>query len=610
MDIQDLKLICVDTLVRYGGVNKKTIQNGISNLKSGSWRSYKIEGILLLDYDSIPVRTKSKLDYQTLIALETSDEELAYIQKDFTTQRYIELNLLGKIENPDSWKPHVKHVRDFARSIHKVHVLAQKYAFWTTVVKMHEQGNSLLELWNAVNQSKELKKYKWIRYKSYPYFTSLVKLGKEDGIIHVVKNGNFGRPNNERRKLTPWHERNILKLYHDRKIPKSKIASQLNRIAIKKGKPTISQSLIYKFLQQPHIKNQHDPIRYGRLHANNRLFPYLNRKRPDFCDDAWQADGLILPFYCRSENDPERLIRPVLYYIVDVKSGKILSFEIGEEETFQLVIGAFKQAFFEANSVPYEIIIDNSSAVTSKKFENFNDALWNFTRIRLTKTDINLDDVVRYHTPGNPKDKGFIEKVNDILCNGYFRSIRGYLYTMSTNSIERKLDYHSQKKASADPHILIDLSEIIAKKISEYNLTERQDGKSPNQIYINCNKPNSYQISNHDILRITSEPIGTRQVRRGELVINNTKYQFTNFDKWKEVNNTLVEIYKDYHSEKIHIYSSDRYIQSLNPVKLIQAYGPKKRDKAIMGHSQIRKKFERRIQSIKAKTMNTDFIDE
>lgn len=603
------RLISLDVLIEHSGISTSTIKNGVSKTGTQSWIYYNIGTTKFVDYDSIPSRTKSKLNYDHLLSYDGILKELYSNQKLTDDLSFIELQILISIKSENNWRPYVKDVKDYARSLAKTQELARKYSLWNCIIHLKNSGFTEKEIWLILNSSKEIQSYKFTNYKSYPHFTQLIKKGESEGIDEVVINDNFGRTNEKRRKLTPWHIKKILQNYINRSNPISQIAYFVNIDAIKSKRNSISQSSVYKFLSRPEIKNRYQGIRYGKSYAQAQLFPYLIRDNPQYCDDAWEADGMTLPFYVLLYSG--EIIRPTLYYILDLKSLKILAYEVAEQETFHTVIKTFTNAFKNTNRVPYEIIIDNSSAVTSSKFMNFRDNLLDYTYLKMNFNDFD-NSTIRNHKPGNPKDKGRIEKTNDTLSNNFLRKREGYLYSMSTKSIDRTITKFDQDQAFKKPYSLEEIKDLVAVEIANYNYHNNDKGKCPYQIYYNDAHKNSFQISEYDIIRITSELVGERKVIRGTINVDKTKYQMKNFEKWVKTNNTIVKIHREYGSEEIYVFDrSDRFIQKLKPVKYTKVYGPEKNKKSIMGHSQVIKSFNRKIEKAKKDVLfNQDFINE
>lgn len=183
------------------------------------------------------------------------------------------------------------------------------------------------------------------------------------------------------------------------------ITEKVNHELGKYGFAIISLSLVKKFLRQTEIQNLYKPIRLGKAWAEKFLDPFFVRAHPKDANDKWEMDGTVLPFYFLWNGIITRFWYSI---IVDVHSRRIISWAVGRYETRYLVLEVYRIAIVFAHALPFEIVRDNAGAYDSKE---------------VTELESRFEDhecLVRPAAPDNPKDKGTVEKVHDILNCDHF----------------------------------------------------------------------------------------------------------------------------------------------------------------------------------------------
>lgn len=193
---------------------------------------------------------------------------------------------------------------------------------------------------------------------NYRYLLRRLKCFREHGRDSLVskKHGN-----NNSRKLGEAQKTLLRRLYAQaNKFPFTTITTKYNKIASRQGWKTLTVRTVQNYLAQPQVKTQCELDRHGFGYWRNVNEINQRRKKPSYPDDLWVLDGSPIElFYRDGKNLRKRLYG---YLIIDAHSWYPVGYALGESETEQLVFEAIKNACTSNNTLPHQVLADNSSA--------------------------------------------------------------------------------------------------------------------------------------------------------------------------------------------------------------------------------------------------------
>lgn len=134
-----------------------------------------------------------------------------------------------------------------------------------------------------------------------------------------------------------------------------------NQLTKENRLPRLTVSAIKQHLNKPKNKRIWEYARHGKLAADLKNLPEIQRERPSFADALWSLDGTTMQLYYR---DAEGKVRSDLYvyFVVDVYSSAIIGYSVAFDESSNMVAEALKMAIDTYGYKPYQLQFDNSSA--------------------------------------------------------------------------------------------------------------------------------------------------------------------------------------------------------------------------------------------------------
>lgn len=123
------------------------------------------------------------------------------------------------------------------------------------------------------------------------------------------------------------------------------------------------------YLYQPHVRRLWADIVLGENVVHSEIGYKFTTQAPSCRDAMWASDGTRLNLYYRAvgADGRERLATADVYVIIDVYSGAMLGYEIGNEAKSEVQYKAFRKAVLFAEHRPYELVLDNQAG--QKKLE-------------------------------------------------------------------------------------------------------------------------------------------------------------------------------------------------------------------------------------------------
>lgn len=294
----------------------------------------------------------------------------------------------------------------------------------------------------------------------------------------------LGRPNKYGyRQITEWVNKQI------------EAHNAENKTAFK----TISKSLVaYTYT---HDRTSIDYFRNGASQFKTDTRPYLPRITALNAGSLEQMDGTPVQFLCwnhpsKWKTDGKRLIRMNLFVLRDARSGKVTGFDLSESEDRFNVISAMQMRVKVHGHLPAELVHDNFSATKTDEFRALKGMLEN------------KGVIVRAAKVGNAQDKGEIERFFGTFQSRFQRLIDGYLGEgiKSRRKNGRISEEFIKKHQKENGHYSYDeMQKIIVELIAIYNnscISEKNNGKTPNQIYAECEKPHVKPCDDLDTVQL------------------------------------------------------------------------------------------------------------
>lgn len=154
----------------------------------------------------------------------------------------------------------------------------------------------------------------------------------------------------------------------------SEILKRYNSECAEMGwKPLASEQSLRSYLYQPRVRRLWADAVVGELSTHDAYGYKFSGKAPSCRDAMWAADGTRLNLYYKAvgKDGRLRLATADVYVIVDVYSGAMLAYEIGEESKSEVQYRAFRRAVMYAEHRPYELVLDNQAGQRKLESQGF-----------------------------------------------------------------------------------------------------------------------------------------------------------------------------------------------------------------------------------------------
>lgn len=320
----------------------------------------------------------------------------------------------------------------------------------------------------------------------------------------------------------------------------------------------ISKSLVaYTYIQH---KTEIDYYRNGASQFKTDTRPYLPRITALNAGSLEQMDGTPVQFLCwnhysKWKTEGKKLIRMNLFALRDARSGKITGFDLSESEDRFNVIAAMKMRVKVHGHLPAELVHDNFSATKTDEFKALKEMLEN------------KGVIVRAAKVGNAQDKGEIERFFGTFQSRFQRLIDGYLGEgiKSRRKNGRISEEFIKKHQKENGHYSYDeMQKIIVELVAIYNnscISEKNNGKTPNQIYAECEKPYVKACDTLDTVQLFWLN-KTLTVGRS-MIVNEIRKQKYFYEIWDNedklrLNGKKVRVYYDEKdASEIHVFTLD-----------------------------------------------------
>lgn len=541
-------ILSVDELVELSGGNMSASNirmyctRSAANPKAKSWLNHPDPNDgrkILISYKSIPKTTVEKYnlpDVETVKALIRQEKAL---EQEGQKQLSLEIatgrlqDCINHAVNEEFVKYCPIYYKHFpaAGDRYKVLQYAKTHSVLQCCIDL-KPGYTIAELHQAYLRTPGIK----VTLKNQVKFGVRLKAWETSPIslIHKAK----GKPKTEITKLTDWHIAIIRDLYsHPNKLTNKMIHEMLTAECMKHGKTLISVSSVEKYLSKPEVKNtlsiSRDKDYYRRV-----VQPYTRRKAPVYAADLYYADGSPVQFTCLNELGNKE-IRLNLFVVMDVKSKKIVGFDIAESEDKFNWLSAFKMAFGMQMLLPYEMVYDNASATKTSEFQALKDSL-------LLK-GCTLNPAAK----GDPKQKADVERWFSTFQSGYQRRIDTYAgegIRSKRQNGHTDAEHLAHLRKTRGIYTKSQAIEIISELIAAYNAKKNDKGVSPNLVFAESERPHAVKIdaaelavlfNHHRKLKTTNSEI--------RLTIRHNEYYYEVYehDIAFKIDGTTVDVYYD-----------------------------------------------------------------
>lgn len=460
-------LIHRDYLENELGISNERIKKGIQRNKAGysSWQSlYHGRNEQYIDLDTLPNDIKSKIgkSKKELIYEHLQKEKEAKKQKkeeDITKRLTQDINF-AYFEGYVEYLPKFQAVKDPVLSscrfsIAQVHV---KNPNEYTIAGVHK---------TLVSLDIHLR----LRFKSVQtLYRYIDKIKERELIIH----GMLGNKNRLEFANNTYIIQYIEGLYSNpKRYGIAAIHRKLVAFCKKNELKPPSQRWVYDYFT-PEVKNRLSIHRNGEKQAENKIIPFVPRRKAYYAGSLWLMDGSPMPMYCY-DSIQEKQIRLNLYIILDSHSRKIVGFSITKKENIHGILEALKMAIVLNGHCAAELVHDNFSSHSTDEWKYVSKTLREHKGV-----------IVRSARVGNAKDKGQVERAFRTFQDAILKDFEGYgglNITTTYNSSRPSAEELERVWKTGKERGIEELQATISKAVNIYNETSISEDKSPNELY-------------------------------------------------------------------------------------------------------------------------------
>lgn len=143
------------------------------------------------------------------------------------------------------------------------------------------------------------------------------------------------------------------------------VADEYNKIGELLGWPAISERTARYFAKDEGIQVQGTAFRDGTKGFRNQVLPVIHRDRPSRPGYLWEGDGSPWELYYQKQimKDGKKKTthwnRKVVYVITDAYNDLPVGWAIGDSESAELILRAWKNAILNTGMMPFQIRMDN-----------------------------------------------------------------------------------------------------------------------------------------------------------------------------------------------------------------------------------------------------------
>ncbi|WP_354354744.1 hypothetical protein [Pedobacter sp. UYP30] len=502
----------------------------------------------LVHYSSIPENTKEiyKLPNSTTLIQKVKNEKdfdkIDQKQCKIDIESMQILSILKDAAEKQYIKFCPKYLKLFPSEPDKVIIYARTHAVASALLTLRYK-HKLRSLQGGYMQIAGLKSY----VTNYAEFCKKMSQWAENGInlIHKLT----GTDQKHLKKVTDFHIGKMEQYYsHPNQYTYSMITELTNADCKAIGLKEISIESVKKYLGQPSVKNRLSYYRSKEFFKKN-VQPFARRKESLFSGDLYYADGSPLQIFSWNKEHTKK-IRLNLFAVMDVKSSKIVGFDLAESEDRYNWFAAFKMGFDMEMLLPYEVVYDNASATKTQEFKTLKEKL--------------LVRGCRFNPAekGNPQHKAQLERWFGTFQSTCQRMIDGYIGEgIRSKRTNGRIDAEFWGKAvrKDDCYTWDSMVMIITQLISVYNQKAAKNRKAPSKVFAESEKPNAPIIGKEDIAQLFYHSKKLK-ISRSELkhTVRHVDYYYEVFDHTQGLKlngKEVITYYNEGDLSTVHIFS-------------------------------------------------------
>lgn len=518
---------------------------GVSNLLIRQWRFQErvtfleVGGVEYVGYMSIPQETRNILDF--------SQVQKLYYYNQFHKTEYLYESIMIHAYNAynDISTAYLEVYKEMGYSIPEAVKYARQHSVWAYFIE------TFYKEYGVIHPLKEgIKAYNNL-FAEHPLsletFRKKITKALKEGIPSIIirKKGS-GRP----KEFGKQYEYMVYQLASDAKAFSCAAVYRMvcdicEEMGMKSPKERTVNNIFREALRNPVVYGH----RYGADKMRYDILSYASIKRAEYANDIWYLDGWTMPFYYRDPSDG-RLKTLCLFAVMDGHSKKIVGYSISRSENTETILDGLEDAVRKTGELPFEIVSDNHSFNQTKIAENHKKALERYG--------------VTWDVSSNPRYKQVIER--SFRTFGEYHAKQQYGYTgqgIRSISPDARISQELFDKYMKAGYLLTEdqIKAIAIYCVDMWNNGVGSEGKSPNQLYEESERPNSIKLgdwaTNPAFYDLFTRDMAEITVINGQISITRAgrkyEYQLTSDQAYKFNNKPVTVKYIDL-SEGVYMY--------------------------------------------------------
>lgn len=518
---------------------------GVSNLLIRQWRFQErvtfleVGGVEYVGYMSIPQETRNILDF--------SQVQKLYYCNQFHKTEYLYESIMIHAYNAynDISTAYLEVYKEMGYSIPEAVKYARQHSVWAYFIE------TFYKEYGVIHPLKEgIKAYNNL-FAEHPLsletFRKKITKALKEGIPSIIirKKGS-GRP----KEFGKQYEYMVYQLASDAKAFSCAAVYRMvcdicEEMGMKSPKERTVNNIFREALRNPVVYGH----RYGADKMRYDILSYASIKRAEYANDIWYLDGWTMPFYYRDPSDG-RLKTLCLFAVMDGHSKKIVGYSISRSENTETILDGLEDAVRKTGELPFEIVSDNHSFNQTKIAENHKKALERYG--------------VTWDVSSNPRYKQVIER--SFRTFGEYHAKQQYGYTgqgIRSISPDARISQELFDKYMKAGYLLTEdqIKAIAIYCVDMWNNGVGSEGKSPNQLYEESERPNSIKLgdwaTNPAFYDLFTRDMAEITVINGQISITRAgrkyEYQLTSDQAYKFNNKPVTVKYIDL-SEGVYMY--------------------------------------------------------
>ena len=517
---------------------------GVSNLLIRQWRFQErvtfleVGGVEYVGYMSIPQETRNIIDFSQV-------QKLYYNQFHKTEYLYESIMIHAYNAYNDISTAYLEVYKEMGYSIPEAVKYARQHSVWAYFIE------TFYKEYGVIHPLKEgIKAYNNL-FPEHPlsletFRKKIAKALKEGVSSIIIRKKGSGRP----KEFGDQYEYMIYQLASDAKAFSCAAVYRMvcdicEKMGMKSPKERTVNNIFREALRNPVVYGH----RYGADKMRYDMLSYASIKRVEYANDVWALDGWTMPFYYRDPSDG-RLKTLCLFAVMDGYSKKIVGYSISRSENTETILDGLEDAVRKTGELPFEIVSDNHSFNQTKIAENHKKALERYG--------------VTWTVSSNPRYKQVIERSFRTFGECYAKQQYGYTgQGIRSISPDARISQELFDKYMKAGYLLTEdqIKAIAIYCVDMWNNGVGSEGKSPNQLYEESERPNSIKLedwtTNPVFYDLFTRDMAEITVINGQINITRAgrkyEYQLTSDQAYKFNNKPVTVKYIDL-SEGVYIY--------------------------------------------------------